>query len=79
MNKSFAAALGLTGFLLVFFAILLGLLTFTGRDLSLHQKEKRHVLGAVYMTYLLSTVGRRSLKPRKCCGNGTLCPSPGIW
>lgn len=50
MNKSFAAALGLTGFLLVFFAILLGLLTFTGRDLSLHQKEKRPVLGAVYMT-----------------------------
>lgn len=50
MNKSFAAALGLAGFLIVFFAILLGLLNFAGRDLSLHQKEKRPVLGAVYMT-----------------------------
>lgn len=50
MDKKLAASLGLSAFLIVFFALILGMLNFSGKDLSLHQKEKRPLLGAVYMT-----------------------------
>ena len=50
MDKKLAASLGLSAFLIVFFALILWMLNFSGKDLSLHQKEKRPLLGAVYMT-----------------------------
>ena len=38
MDKKLAASLGLSTFLIVFFALILGMLNFSGNDLSLHQK-----------------------------------------
>ena len=49
MNKNVITA-GLIIFLFIFFATLMGMLKFAGQDLSLHQKEKRPLLGAIYMT-----------------------------